>query len=172
MGFDFDSLCTDVANGISIVEWCRNNALKYGEVIVVIYKDPALKQRYEDCLNAGKEYMCIRIIDELKNIGLSDPRKAFDKEGNLLSIADMPEDMARVVSGFDTEEKSYGKDDNTTFVTTKKMKMWDKLKALELLMKQQGMLVERMEHSGKMTLEDLVGGSRESVTVPPVNKDV
>ena len=43
----------------------------------------------------------------------------------------------------------------------KKIKFWDKPRALELLGKNQKLFTEKVEHSGSVTLEQLVAGSHE-----------
>ena len=59
--------------------------------------------------------------------------------------------------------QSSGKSEQTSVLTDRilKLKLWDKPRALELLMRHFGSFVERHQHEVKITLEDLVAGSRE-----------
>ena len=63
----------------------------------------------------------------------------------------------RAISGLDVEER----DDDGVGVTAKKVKVWDKLKALELMGKTQAMFKDRVDVGGVLSLEDLVMGSIE-----------
>lgn len=89
------------------------------------------------------------VLRELKRIALSDLRQAFDENGNLKPIHGLPEDIARAISGLEVDELFEGHgDDRERVGRTKKVKFWDKTKALELLGKHLAMWIERREHSG------------------------
>jgi phage terminase small subunit len=62
------------------------------------------------------------VIAELARLALSDPREAFDAQGNMLPIHKMPEDFRRTVGGWDSEEG-----------VVSKVRLRSKEKALELL---------------------------------------
>jgi phage terminase small subunit len=47
-----------------------------------------------------------RLDAELARICYLDPRQAYDEKGQLLSVKDMPEDVARTVAGADEEQLS------------------------------------------------------------------
>ena len=73
------------------------------------------------------------ISAQLKSIATLDPRKAFDKNGNLLPVSEWPDELARVVSSIESDELFEGSGKDREHVgETKKIKFWDKLKALEL----------------------------------------
>jgi phage terminase small subunit len=100
-----------------------------------------------------------RILREIMKIAFSDLSQAFDDEGNLLKIKDMPRSIRCAIAGIDTEEMFEGYGDERTWTGySKKLKLWDKNKALELLGKHLKLFTDKVEHSGKVTLEDLIAG--------------
>jgi phage terminase small subunit len=67
-----------------------------------------------------------RIIQEISNAAFFDPRDLFDEGGRLRDIGDLPEHVAKAINSFDVTTDG-------EFETTKKVRLWSKLKALELL---------------------------------------
>lgn len=90
------------------------------------------------------------ILKELIRIATSDISAAFDDQGNIKPLRDIPEDIRRAISG---AQKLKGK---------MKIDFWDKLKALELLGKHMKLFTDKIEHSGTLSLEEIVAGSQEA----------
>ena len=74
------------------------------------------------------------VARELYKIGFSDIRKLYDEDGNLLSPKDMPEEIAAALGGIEIDQL-WGStiDGKTPIGETKKVKMWNKLQALNQL---------------------------------------
>ena len=72
------------------------------------------------------------VVRELAAIGFADVRECFDQHGNILNPKKLPDSIARVVAGIDLIEVK--KD-----VKVKKLKLWNKVAALESLAKHLGM---------------------------------
>lgn len=90
-----------------------------------------------------------RVITELARLGFSDVRKAFDESGALLPMAQWPEDLAASVASIETDVLFEGYGENRVQVgVTRKLKLWDKPRSLELLGKHLKLWVERVEASG------------------------
>lgn len=167
-----DVICDHVACGGSVVDLCDTWDVQYHRIVTWVYDKnfPARKDAYESALQHRVEWMKSRILGELKAIGLVDIRGAYDDNGNLLDIKQMPPEIARVIAGVDVCEEFSTVDGKPEKIgTTKKLKLWDKLRAIELLGKNLTMFKEAVDHnhSGKFTLEDLVAGSE-----PPVGKPI
>lgn len=105
-----------------------------------------------------------RILLELYRIGTADIRSAFNDDGTLKPIKEIPEDVARAISGIEVDElfDGYGEERTITGVT-KKIRFWEKNKALELLGKHLKLFVDRLEVSGVNELADRLKRSRERV---------
>ena len=84
------------------------------------------------------------VLDELAAIAFSDVRDLFDDEGRLRPVGDLEDGPARALAAIDvSREKTRG---GATAETVVRARQWDKLKALELIAKLRGMLVDKHEH--------------------------
>ncbi len=92
------------------------------------------------------------VLKELAKIAFSDTRKLYDQDGALKAITELDDDTAASLSGVETDTVTKGEDEAAVRVVTRKVRRWDKVKALELIGKQLGMFVEQVEHSGNMTV--------------------
>lgn len=107
------------------------------------------------------------VLLELKKVAFFDISKAYDEEGNLLSVHEMPEETRKAIAGIEVfTELDYGSDkdqvgDDIKKIVgkTKKLKLNDKLKALEMLGRHLKLFTDKVEHSGSvydnMTNEEL-----------------
>jgi phage terminase small subunit len=102
-----------------------------------------------------------RVLDELRRIATVDIGQAFDAEGNLKPLKDIPPDVRRAIAAIEVEEETEKRG------TIRKVKFWDKPKALELIGRHLAMFVDKVEHSGTLTLEELIARA----AAPPVKKD-
>jgi phage terminase small subunit len=110
-----------------------------------------------------------RVTQELAKLAFYDVRDLFDDDGRLKQITELDEISAAAIAGIDiAQEKCETKFDKeskalearTTNWTTK-IKLADRRAALELLGKKLKMFTDVHEHSGRLTLEQLVCGDSE-----------
>lgn len=85
-----------------------------------------------------------RILKELAKIAFADLKGAFDEAGNLLPLAQIPDELRGAIG---TIEATEGGEDGGR---VRKVKTWEKVKALELLMRHKGMLKDQVELSGNV----------------------
>jgi phage terminase small subunit len=90
-----------------------------------------------------------RVLTELARIGFSDIRKLFNKNGSLKHPKDWDPDTAAAVAGvqFTEEFEGCGKE-RKNIGTTKKVRMFDKVRALEMLMKHLGLFPTERKGEG------------------------
>ncbi len=89
------------------------------------------------------------VIREIAKLAFGDIRKLFDDQGALLPVQDWPDDIAPTVSSVEIDELWQGFGENRTQIgETKKVKFWDKGKALEMLGRHLKLFVDRVEASG------------------------
>jgi len=69
-----------------------------------------------------------RVLEEIARVAFADIRKLFNADGTLIPIADLPEEVAAALGSVDIQTS-----DDDVPVTTTKIRMADKLKALEQL---------------------------------------
>lgn len=93
----------------------------------------------------------------LRAVAFADVRGLFDAQGRVLPPSDWPYELQALCAGLDVAEM-FAKDGEEAVLTglLKKIKLSDRLKANELLLKRRGALAEKVEHSGVLKLEDMV----------------
>lgn len=117
--------------------------------------EPALKAQ-ED----RTEITADRVLKEIWRLSTVDVSLAYDANGNLKDIKDMPEDVRRAIAGIEVIEdnandRKVDAGGNPIVSRTKKIKFWDKNKSLELLGKYFKMFTERMEINAVDKFDDL-----------------
>jgi phage terminase small subunit len=77
-----------------------------------------------------------RTMQEIARIAFSDLRKAFNEDGSLKQLSELDDDTAAVLASIEVDE-IFGivKTQKVAIGQTKKIKVWDKTKALEMLAK-------------------------------------
>lgn len=84
-----------------------------------------------------------KVLKELAKIAFGDIRKLYTENGALRNIIDLEDDIAGAISGVETFEEYEGRGPDREYIgDTKKVKMIDKTKALELIGKHLGMFKE------------------------------
>ena len=83
------------------------------------------------------------MLEELRRIAFSDVGEMFDEAGQLRNIEDLPPEVRSALSSLKIVRKTGGGPDSGACVY--ELKLWDKLKALEILAKHFGLLAERLE---------------------------
>ena len=102
------------------------------------------------------------ILRELYKIMTVDIADLLDDDGTVKLLSKMPEAARKAISAIEIDEIWDGHGaDKTVIGETKKIKLWNKVHSAELLGKHLKLWIEKMELSGKLTLEDLVVASFE-----------
>ena len=97
------------------------------------------------------------VIAELRKIGFADIRKLYDVNGSVLNIKDLPDDVATAVVSFEADELFEGVGLQRREVgETKKIKLADKVKALNLLGNHFGIFKKEVEVAGVEKIADIM----------------
>ncbi len=83
-----------------------------------------------------------RILQETAKIAFLDISKAFDSAGNLLDITKMPKDIVAAIGGLEVSSSEIG--DSVT-VSLSKIKIIEKIRALDLLGKYHALWVDKSQ---------------------------
>lgn len=92
-----------------------------------------------------------RVKARLGALAFSDIRGFYDDAGNLKPLKDLTEEQAAAIAGFEVIKKNAAAGDGV-IDTVHKIKIADQLKALEMLGKHFGLFVEKVEHTGGITI--------------------
>lgn len=131
----------------------------------VILERPHVKARVDSLLKAqarDAKFTADEILLELKRLALLDPVELYNVDGTLRNIHEMPEHARRAIKEITVEEVYEGRGDERRFIGySRKVKVFDKLSAIEKAMKHLGLLTEKLEVHGSLTLDALVTRSYE-----------
>jgi phage terminase small subunit len=102
-----------------------------------------------------------RIKKELTNLAFVNIADAYDQNGALKSFEDMPIELQRAILAVESEELFDGQGKNREQIGyTKRIKLTDKLKALEMLGRHQKMFTDITEHKGLENLAEELKAAR------------
>ncbi len=92
-----------------------------------------------------------------------DIRKILADDGSVLAPKDWPDEVAKAVVGMDVADLFEGKgQEKIQTGIMKKIKFVDKVRAIEMQAKNLKLLTEQVEHTGKVTLDDLIMSTQKS----------
>jgi len=152
-----DQICSFVASGGSLPKMANLLELRHGDLSNWLHQDKERSQRYIKAMNDRAEYDREIIIDELKKISMIDIRELFDGKGKMKAVKDWPDDIAQVVSSIEVFEEFEGKGEERHQIGwTKRVKFWDKTKALDMLARSHGMFIDRKVVEAGMGLSELI----------------
>ena len=102
------------------------------------------------------------VLRELLKIAMTDIRKLYSESGSLLPPQEWPDDVAKSVSAVEIEDlfDGYG-EEREQIGYTKKVKLWDKTKALELLGRHLKLFTDKIEVKADESLAELMRKARE-----------
>lgn len=155
-----------VANGGDLISFAQNLDIRYSDIADWVTRDTDRVKIFTAAAEMGMEWVKRRILNELANIGLVDIRGIFNDTGGLRNHHEWPDEVARAIQGIEIDDKYEWEGGQRVNVgQVKKVKLGDKIKALELIGKEVGMFVQKHQVKMEATLEDLVGGSWEGEEV-------
>jgi phage terminase small subunit len=94
-----------------------------------------------------------RVLQELARVAFFDPRRLLNADGSPKPINELDDDTAAVLAGMDITEEFEGHGEDRKFIGyTKKVKVSDKVAALGLAMRHLGMLNDKLQVGGGVTV--------------------
>jgi phage terminase small subunit len=114
--------------------YSENTATQTASRLLTYVNVLALIKELNDTLKQKAIVTKEQVAAELAKIGFSDIRKLFDEDNRLMNITELSDDAAACLSGVDVDQLWGSTPEGKAPVgETKKVKMWDKLKALAQL---------------------------------------
>lgn len=161
----FDTIFAHLAEGGSLIDLAKLWNVRYSDVIRWIHDDPERTKRYNTALEAQSQFIIRRIIKEVSAISFFDIREIFNDDHSLKPPHEWPEDLARSIAGIEVEELFEYEDRSKVHCgNLKKVKMIDKMAGINFLGKHLKMLTDQLNVNGRVTLEDIVSGSKDGTT--------
>lgn len=104
------------------------------------------------------------VLRELVALASVDLAAAYDENGNLKDIHDIPIEVRKAIAGVEVFEEYQGTGAEREYIgQTKKLKLWDRPKALEMLGRHLALFNDKLQISGSVTIESrLAAGRRRS----------
>lgn len=154
-----ETICAHVSNGGSLVDLCQTWGVRYSDMIRWVNSDDDRLKEYSRAIIDRSEWVKETILNEIKRIATTDIRQIFRPDGSVRPVDEWPDSIAMAVQSIETVEEFSGKGASREHIGwTKKIKLWNKEKAIELLGKHLQLFTDR--HEIVVTrLEDLVGES-------------
>lgn len=87
------------------------------------------------------------VVDELALLAFANLQDAFDESGNLKPIHLLSREQASAIASLEIIKKNAEAGDGKTDVVHK-VRVWDRVKSLEILAKYFGLLKDQVQHSG------------------------
>lgn len=113
-------------------------------------------------IEAKLEVKAERVLRELAKLAFYDPRDLFDEKGQLKKFTELDEITRAAVAGLDVETREFEGEGPVVQTYVKKFKLADKGQNLERLGRYLKLFTDRVEHDGRVTLEQLVSGQTEA----------
>lgn len=110
---------------------------------------PPIAQKAEQVLNK-LDFGVERTLNEVARLAFLDVRKMFEADGSLKRIDTLDDDTAACIAGMEVTELFEGEGEQKhAYGLLKKVKLSDKLSALDKLMRYHALYKDKMEHTGK-----------------------
>ena len=98
------------------------------------------------------------VLREYAKLAFLDPRRFYDDQGNLISVHDLPEDVAAALASMEVvfERDGEGENGRPQFAAVRKIKFSDKKAALDSIARHLGMFKDKTELTGSFPVLNLV----------------
>ena len=133
---------------------CRRNPINGGEVCYMHGgAAPQVKRKAEERIREYVEKMVDpdRLLREAARLAFADLTQCYDDQGNFKPMKDWPEEIRAAAKGIETVRRNIDHADGQTDQVLK-LVAHDKLKALEMLFKNRGLLEDKTTIDGKLEI--------------------
>lgn len=148
-------ICSYIANGGALTDYASKNNVDYNDLYQWLISDNERREKLRQANIARSEWCKETILNELKSIATLNVADCYDHNGDPLPMDKLPTSLKKSIQSIKKVIKS---DDRGETITTE-IKFFDKIKAINLLGKELGMFSNKVEVSGKVSLESLIGES-------------
>jgi phage terminase small subunit len=148
------AICDYISSGDTLYKVSQKIGVRYGRLHSWLHNDPDRLAPYAKALESRQGYVSDIVLDGLMNIARLDMRRLFDKDGRLLEISEIPEEVAQMLSSIEVDQVIKEDDSgNRSIVKTAKVRVPDRLKGFSDLGRSVGMFKDKVEHSGAVKVQ-------------------
>jgi hypothetical protein len=142
----------EVSEGLTLYQVAQQHDIPYRLLYDHVVGDSDRNSAYEMAVEARNAMINDRVLSGILGVAGADVRAILDDSGDIKSISKLSDAAAATVSAIDISTDERGN-------KTKKVRMHDKMRAFEMLGKNQSMFTDKVRHEGVIKLEDLVAES-------------
>jgi hypothetical protein len=145
-----------ISNGGSLTEFCSELGIDYQAMVLMLDGDKEMRAKYNKAKEARKEWASEMVFEEIIALARANFSDMYTDTGELLPFTKMPAKIKKAIQSIKRTSR-YDKDGNE--IVTTEVKLYDKLKALELVGKDSGRFIQKHEVNKTVTLENLLTDS-------------
>jgi hypothetical protein len=155
-----DSICDEIACSTkTLTDISQTYDIRYHELYKWVHGDPDRLALYAKALEARNANLQDRVLRALVRVAEFDVRELYDDSGNIKSVKDLPEHVAKVIGSMDMEHVNV---DGQIVTKIAKVKTADRMRGIENIGRATSMFTDKVEHSGTIDgLADRMAAARE-----------
>lgn len=141
----FETLIVHIASGGSLIDVAEMNDVQYGLLSRWVNED-GRRNRYQAAMQDQSNFLKETFLRELKRIATFDIKDILKDDGSIKAVEDWPNGIGAIIKEVKVDElyDGFGKE-RQRVGDTKTVKFWEKTKALEMLMKNMGLLIPEIQ---------------------------
>ena len=129
--------------------------IDFSKLMETVRSDKNFTEAYNNSKQNRKEYFIEKLNEEILNVASFNIADAFDDVGNLKPISEMPENLQKAISGVDVTK------DTQNETQSVKIKIHDRLKAIDMLAKKEGLYTQKVELKADDSLLSLLSSKEK-----------
>ena len=158
-----NNITTYVSNGGTLASLCEVWDVPYGAIASWLNLDANLSTLYAEAVLMREQNTKDKVLAELATLAFADIAQAFNPDGSLKPFTDMSPMIRKAIAAVEVDELFEGTGrERAQIGFTKRIKFWDKNKAIEMLGKTLAMFKDVKQISADLTLEQLLSNANEA----------
>lgn len=151
-------ICRYVANGGSSTRWCVLHKVDYATFLEAVREDREFESMFIQACMDREEWFKENLLTLMYEITAFDARQAYDENGNIKPMNELPRHVAAMVKRSRTV-RSENKNGPPDIVDA--LEFYDKQKAIDQLGKHLQLFVEKPVQTKTLTLEETIRKSKD-----------
>ena len=145
-------LSKHISNGGTLTSFCDMAGVEYHEAMTLIKSTKELTSLYEAAKTVRKEIVVEKVSELMMDVASANVVDAYDDMGEVKTLSELPVNLKRAIVSIKKTVKPDG-----TMET--ELKTVDKMKAIDAIAKKEGLYINKVDVSAKLTLESILSES-------------